>query len=127
MAIDLEELRRIAKSKTHSSSIAKGKVRSWRKAYGEANKSQRPIKQDERAYYERRVRSIVAGQLGVPEAKIGIYTSFTEDLLADSLDMAELAIALEDAFQIEISEEAEEFITTVDLAVEYIVAYKEAR
>lgn len=66
-----------------------------------------------------KVRSIVAEQLGVDEEEITLETSF-EDLNADSLDIVELIMALEEEFDIEIPDEDAEKLTTIGAAVEYI-------
>lgn len=66
-----------------------------------------------------KVKSIVAEQLGVDEEEITLDTSF-EDLNADSLDIVELIMALEEEFDIEIPDEDAEKLTTVGAAVEYI-------
>lgn len=71
---------------------------------------------------EQRVRTIVAEQLGVNEAELKNEASFTGDLGADSLDTVELVMALEDAFECEIPDEAAEKITTVQQAIDYVVA-----
>src|SRR3546814_8265100 len=67
---------------------------------------------------EQRVKKIVAEQLGVNEAEIKNESSFLDDLGADSLDMVELVMALEDEFETEIPGEEAEKITTVQQAVE---------
>jgi acyl carrier protein len=73
-----------------------------------------------------RVRKIIAEQLGVEESEITPQTSFVEDLNADSLDLVELIMSLEEEFSaeggqsIEISDEDAEKITTVQDAVNYI-------
>ena len=69
---------------------------------------------------EQRVKKIVAEQLGVNEAEIKNASSFLDDLGADSLDTVELVMALEEAFDIEIPDEAAEGIATVGDAVKYI-------
>jgi len=66
-----------------------------------------------------KVKAIVAEQLGVEEADITLETSF-DDLNADSLDVVELIMALEEEFDIEIPDEDAEKIKTVGDAVEYI-------
>ena len=71
---------------------------------------------------EQRVKKIVAEQLGVNEAEIKNASSFLDDLGADSLDMVELVMALEDAFETENPEEEAEKITTVEQAVDYITS-----
>ncbi len=72
-----------------------------------------------------RVRKIIAEQLGVDEGEIKPETSFVEDLNADSLDLVELIMSLEEEFSkegktIEISDEDAEKIATVQDAVNYI-------
>ena len=65
---------------------------------------------------EQRVKKIVAEQLGVNEAEVKNESSFQEDLGADSLDIVELVMALEEAFGTEIpDEEAEKFKTVQDI------------
>lgn len=66
-----------------------------------------------------KVKSIVAEQLGVDAADITPETTF-DDLNADSLDVVELIMALEEEFDIEIPDEDAEKIKTVGDAVEYI-------
>ncbi len=67
-----------------------------------------------------KVRSIVAEQLSVEEGEIKPDSNFQNDLGADSLDTVELVMALEEAFNIEIPDEAAEGIATVGDAVKYI-------
>jgi acyl carrier protein len=67
-----------------------------------------------------RVKQIVAEQLGVDEDQVTGEASFMEDLGADSLDTVELVMALEEEFDIEISDEDAEKIQTVQDAVDYI-------
>ncbi len=72
-----------------------------------------------------RVRKIIAEQLGVEESEIEPQTSFVEDLNADSLDLVELIMSLEEEFSkegkaIEISDEDAEKIVTVQDAVNFI-------
>ena len=69
---------------------------------------------------EERVKKIVCEQLGVKESEVQNSSSFVEDLGADSLDTVELVMALEEAFDIEIPDEAVEGIATVGDAVKYI-------
>jgi acyl carrier protein len=71
-----------------------------------------------------RVKKIVAEQLGVNEADIKNESSFVDDLGADSLDTVELVMALEEEFECEIPDEQAEKITTVQHAVDYILANK---
>ena len=72
-----------------------------------------------------RVQKIIADQLGVDESTIKPETSFVEDLNADSLDLVELIMSLEEEFSkqgksIEISDEQAEKIVTVQDAVNFI-------
>ena len=67
-----------------------------------------------------KVRSIVAEQLSVDAAEVKPESIFLNDLGADSLDTVELVMALEEAFDIEIPDEAAEGIATVGDAVKYI-------
>ena len=69
--------------------------------------------------YER-VKSALGEQLGVDETEITNEASFQEDLDADSLDLVELIMSLEEEFGTEISDEDAERIRTVGDAVEYI-------
>ena len=67
-----------------------------------------------------RVKGIVVEQLGVEEEKVTEDASFVEDLGADSLDVVELVMALEEEFGTEIPDEEAEKIVTVGQAVKYI-------
>ena len=67
-----------------------------------------------------RVKKIIVDRLGVDEEKITLEASFKDDLGADSLDIVELVMELEDEFEMEISDEAAEKISKVGEAVEYI-------
>ena len=69
---------------------------------------------------EQRVKKIVAEQLGVNEAEVKNESSFQEDLGADSLDIVELVMALEEAFGTEIPHEEAENITTVQQAIDFL-------
>jgi len=75
-----------------------------------------------------RVRKIIAEQLGVEESEITPQTSFVEDLNADSLDLVELIMSIEEEFSkdgqtVEISDEDAEKIATVQDAVSYITEH----
>ena len=71
---------------------------------------------------ELKVKKIVAEQLGIKEEDIKNESSFIEDLGADSLDTVELVMALEDSFKIEIPDEQQENLRTVQQAIDYIQA-----
>jgi acyl carrier protein len=66
------------------------------------------------------VKKIVADQLSVEAAEVTPTASFANDLSADSLDVVELVMALEEEFEIEIPDEAAEEIKTVQDAVDFI-------
>ncbi|KDN13297.1 MAG: acyl carrier protein [Snodgrassella sp.] len=72
---------------------------------------------------EQRVKKIVAENLGVSEAEVKNESSFQEDLGADSLDIVELVMALEEAFGCEIPDEEAEKITTVQQAIDFVGAH----
>ena len=67
-----------------------------------------------------RLRTIIVEQLGVEESEVVPSASFTEDLNADSLDLVELIMSLEEEFKLQISDEDAEKITTVGETEEYI-------
>jgi len=69
---------------------------------------------------EQRVKQIIVEQLGVDESQVDNSASFVEDLGADSLDIVELVMAFEEAFEIEIPDEDAEKIVTVKDAIDYI-------
>ncbi|MDY4206002.1 MULTISPECIES: acyl carrier protein [Lachnospiraceae] len=71
------------------------------------------------------IKKLVAENLGVDEADITEESSFKEDLGADSLDLFELVMALEDEYGIEIPTEDLEQIATVGDVMEYINEHKE--
>jgi len=75
------------------------------------------------ATVEERVKQIIVEQLGVDEGEVTPNASFVDDLGADSLDTVELVMAFEEAFEIEIPDEAAEKIRTVKDAVDYINTY----
>ncbi len=70
-----------------------------------------------------RVKRIVVDRLGVDEAQVNQEASFKDDLGADSLDVVELVMELEDEFDLEISDEDAEKINTVGDVVKYIEAH----
>jgi acyl carrier protein len=71
---------------------------------------------------EQRVKQIIVEQLGVDEAQVDLSASFVDDLGADSLDIVELVMAFEEAFDIDIPDEDAEKIVTVKDAIDYIAA-----
>jgi len=66
------------------------------------------------------VKEVIVRELAVPESQVTEEASFDGDLKADSLDVVELVMALEDEFDLEIPEEDAERITTVGAAVRYL-------
>lgn len=70
-----------------------------------------------------RVKGIVVEQLGVAEEEVATEASFVDDLGADSLDVVELVMALEEEFGVEIPDEDAEKIVTVGQAVKYIESH----
>jgi acyl carrier protein len=76
---------------------------------------------------EQRVKKIVAQQLGVNEADVKNETSFVIDLGADSLDMVELVMAIEEEFETEIPDEGAVKITTVQQAIDYVSSHAKAQ
>ena len=73
---------------------------------------------------EAKVKSIIAEQLGVGEDEIKLESAFIEDLGADSLDIVELVMAMEEEFEVEIPDEEAENIKTVSDAINYINSHK---
>ena len=67
-----------------------------------------------------RVKKVVVEQLEVDEKEVTADASFVDDLGADSLDVVELVMGLEEEFDIEIPDESAEKITTVQQAIDYI-------
>ena len=71
-----------------------------------------------------KVKQIIVEQLGVDENQVDPSASFVDDLGADSLDIVELVMAFEEAFDLDIPDEDAEKITTVKDAIDYIEAKK---
>lgn len=72
-----------------------------------------------------KIRECIASQLGIDEEEIKMESSFVNDLGADSLDVVELIMALEEKYDIEIPDEEVEKIVTVGDIVEYVKARSE--
>ena len=75
------------------------------------------------ASVEEKVKQLIVEQLGVDEGEVTPGAHFVNDLGADSLDIVELVMTFEEAFEIEIPDEDAEKITTVKEAIEYIQAH----
>lgn len=75
---------------------------------------------------EQKVKKIIAEQLGKGVEDIKNEASFIEDLGADSLDTVELVMALEDAFKVQIPDEQQENLRTVQQAIDFIRANQKA-
>ena len=71
-----------------------------------------------------RVKQIIVEQLGVDENQVDPNASFVDDLGADSLDIVELVMAFEEAFDLDIPDEDAEKIKKVQDAIDYIEAKK---
>ena len=69
---------------------------------------------------EEKLIDIIAEQLSVDKAKVVSGASFVDDLGADSLDLVELIMAMEEAFDIEIADDVAEKITSVKDAIEHV-------
>ena len=71
---------------------------------------------------ENKIKQIIVDELGVDENEVTPNARFIDDLGADSLDTVELVMALEEEFETEIPDEEAEKITTVQHAIDYILA-----
>lgn len=69
---------------------------------------------------EARIKKVVAEQLSVEEAEIRPESSFQDDLGADSLDLVELIMAMEEEFEIKIEDDAAQKIKTVQNAIDFV-------
>ena len=67
-----------------------------------------------------RIKEIIIEKLGIEESKISLEARFIEDLGADSLDTVELIMQFEEEFDIEISDDDAEKLTTVGSSIDYI-------
>jgi len=76
------------------------------------------------ASLEDRLKGIIVDQLGVEAEKVTANASFINDLGADSLDIVELVMAMEEEFDLEIPDEDAEKIKTVGDATNYLTAHK---
>jgi acyl carrier protein len=78
------------------------------------------------ASVEEKVKHIIVEQLGVDAEEVKPEASFVDDLGADSLDVVELVMALEEEFGLEISDEDAEKLSTVKEAIGYIESHAKA-
>ncbi len=69
---------------------------------------------------EKKVKQIIAEQLGISEEEVLPEASFIEELGADSLDIVELVMAMEEEFEVEIPDEDAEKLLTVQNAIDYV-------
>lgn len=69
---------------------------------------------------ESRVKQVVAEQLGLREDEVSLEAHFSDDLGADSLDVVELVMALEEEFEVEVPDEEAHALTNVKATIEYI-------
>ncbi len=67
-----------------------------------------------------KIKAIIADRLGIDENEIKLESSFVDDLGADSLDVVELVMALEEEFEVEIPDEDAEKVGTVNDVVKYV-------
>ena len=71
-----------------------------------------------------KLKEIIVNQLGVDEEQVKLKSTFVDDLSADSLDIVELVMNIEEEFDMEIPDEAAEKIVTVEDVVKYIEDHK---
>ena len=71
-----------------------------------------------------KLKGIIVEQLGVEEDAVKPEATFVEDLSADSLDIVELVMAIEEEFELEIPDQAAESIVTVQDVIDYIINNK---
>jgi acyl carrier protein len=69
---------------------------------------------------EKKIKQIIADQLGIPEEEISDESSFVDELGADSLDIVELIMAMEEEFEMEIPDEDAEKLLTVQDTIDYV-------
>lgn len=78
------------------------------------------------ASMDERVKEIIANQLGVEKSEVVPEAAFVDDLGADSLDLVELIMAMEEEFDIEIADEEAEKLKTVQDVMAYINAHSQS-
>jgi acyl carrier protein len=125
-ALAPDELDKLAQALTDKHEVGKDQARwaveSWAAALGRGDAAPAKPKRERTTggTIEERVINIVCENLGVNKEQVNRSTSFTEDIGADSLDIVELVMELEEEFEITIPDEQAEKIKTVGEAIDYI-------
>ncbi len=124
--VSADEVGRLAQRLTDKQEVpqdqARWAVESWAQALGRGGDTPAKPRRERTpgATVEERVINLVCENLGVNKEQVTRATSFTEDIGADSLDIVELVMELEEEFEITIPDEQAEKIKTVGEAIDYI-------
>jgi acyl carrier protein len=118
---EIQEQTLLEQKRSERETLERDLVRKKASASTLASAADHPQRQDHRkgTIYER-LKIIIADQLGIDESKIVPCASFVEDLNADSLDLVELMMSLEEEFQLPIPDRDAKKITTVQEVEDYI-------